>query len=276
MHRGTNCPDPRPRKRAVMKLITFAGRRQRTAYERSTSLNASILSNGRRRPWLTAIPLICALVMIVAAADGTMAQTAREPGPTARPDAPSQMKEECFGKSTGRRIEACTSLLAGALSRSERSLALAMRALAHSVRGDYERALPDYDRAIALRPNFPVALNNRAWANFKSGRYSAGLQDVESALALSPASPHALDTRAHLRQATGDVEGAMRDYRKAMRFGGGEMVRLYQCGLQAAGLYTGPLSGIVSRDLIGALESCARNRSCDPLPADEECRKLTS
>lgn len=99
---------------------------------------------------------------------------------------------------------------------------------------------------------------------------------MERALALTPQSPHALDTRAHIRQASGDIEGALNDYTQAMRYGGTRIVRLYQCGLQAAGLYDGFLDGIFSDKLRGALETCVRNTGCDPLPADEECRKLTS
>lgn len=182
----------------------------------------------------------------------------------------------CFGADHGSRIEACTQLLEEPLSRVERSLAYAMRALAYSVRGDYAQALPDYDRAIELRPNFAVALNNRAWAHFKSGNVAQGFEDVERSLALSPQSAHALDTRAHLRQSEGDIQGALQDYKKAMRFGGARMVRLYQCGLQTAGYYAGPLSGLISSDLKAALETCVRSKSCDPLPPDEECRKLTS
>ena len=72
--------------------------------------------------------------------------------------------QRCFGSDPTGRIDACTALLDEPLTRMERSLAYAMRALAYSVRGEYATALPDYDRAIELRPDFAVALNNRAWA----------------------------------------------------------------------------------------------------------------
>lgn len=184
--------------------------------------------------------------------------------------------EQCFGKDTGQRIDACTMLLDQPISRSERALAYAMRALAYSVKGSYQKALPDYDRAIDLRPDFAIALNNRAWAHYKSGNTKQGFDDVERSLQLSPRSAHALDTRAHLKQSEGNTDGAVRDYRSAMTFGGSRMVRMYQCGLQTAGYFSGPLSGIVSPQLIAALETCVKSKSCDPLPPDEECRRLTS
>lgn len=185
-------------------------------------------------------------------------------------------EQDCFGPDNGRRIEACTELLQLPLLPDQRSYAYAMRALAYSLQGKYDAAIPDYDRAIDISPDFAVALNNRAWAYFKSGQLQKAEPDVARALELTPTSPHALDTRAHVRQAQGDVAGALEDYDAAMRYGGARMVRLYQCGLQAHGLYDGPLSGIYSEDLRGAMETCVRNPGCDPLPADEECRRLTS
>lgn len=187
-----------------------------------------------------------------------------------------RVQQRCFGVDTINRIEACTLLLETPLPPAERSYAFAMRALSYSLLGRYQKAIPDYNRAIEISPDFAVALNNRAWAYFKSGQIEKAAPDVERALELTPRSPHALDTRAHVRQAKGDVPGALEDYNAAMRFGGTRMVKLYQCGLQAQGLYDGVLSGILSENLRAALETCVKNRGCDPLPADEECRKPTS
>jgi tetratricopeptide (TPR) repeat protein len=185
-------------------------------------------------------------------------------------------QQDCFGPNGSGRIEACSRLLELPLPPLEKSYAFAMRALAYSLQGRYELAIPDYDRAIDIAPDFAVALNNRAWAYYKSGLYEKAKPDVARALQLSPNSPHALDTRAHVRQALGDQVGALKDYTSAMRYGGARMVKLYQCGLQAHGLYNGVLSGIFSERLRGALEACVKKLGCDPLPADEECRRLTS
>ncbi len=190
--------------------------------------------------------------------------------------AAADTQQDCFGPDGGNRIEACSRLLGLPLPPLEKSYAFAMRALAYSLQGRYELAIPDYDRAIEISPDFAVALNNRAWAYFKSGQSRKAEPDVARALELSPMSPHALDTRAHVRQSLGDFRGALKDYNAAMRYGGARMVKLYQCGLQAHGLYDGVLSGIVSEKLRGALETCVKNPGCDPLPADEECRRLTS
>ena len=44
------------------------------------------------------------------------------------------------------------------------------------------RRLADYDAALKIKPDFPLALNNRAWAYYKLGRPEDGVADVEKAL----------------------------------------------------------------------------------------------
>lgn len=180
----------------------------------------------------------------------------------------------CFGRDTMRRIDGCTELLQRpGVDLQTRALAYAQRALALSLIGQYDNAIRDYDKSLALLPDYAVALNNRAWAKFKIGRIASAEPDVEKSLRLDGTSPHAHDTRAHVRQWQGRTKAALRDYRIAMRLGGPKMVRLYQCGLQAHGLYLGPLSGIITDQLELALKECVKKSTkCDPLPPDEECK----
>ena len=193
------------------------------------------------------------------------------------PAAAQQPTGDCFGEDLSRRIEACSAVIAGAgLNDSDLALAYSARALAYSVQGKYDYAIPDYDTSLALDPNSAIALNNRAWAYFKSGTPERGANDVEKALALLPDSPHTLDTRAHIAQSRGDQRKAMNDYERAMRYGGEHIVKLYQCGLQAQSLYEGEIDGLYTSDMRKALETCVATTGCDPLPADEECRKVTS
>ena len=184
---------------------------------------------------------------------------------------------DCFSEDIERRIEGCTALIEQRdQSVADLSFAYAMRALAYSLKGSYATAIRDYDMAINMRPDFAVALNNRAWAYFRWGKAATGLPDVERSLELSPTSPHTLDTRAHIRQAMGDPAGALRDYDKAMWYGGARMIKLYQCGLTEARLYTGEIDGNWRPELTEALQKCVHDKGCDPLPADEQCRAATS
>lgn len=193
------------------------------------------------------------------------------------PSAADIRDNDCFSEDFARRIDACTALIdAPGTGLADLALAYSARALAHSVRGNYELAIPDYDKSLRLDPNSAVALNNRAWAYFKLGQPERGAADVERALDIMPDSPHTLDTRAHIRQWRGDRGGAFRDYESAIRFGGSPIIKLYQCGLQANSLYSGEIDGLYTTDTRKALEVCVATSGCDPLPPDEECLRITS
>jgi tetratricopeptide (TPR) repeat protein len=184
---------------------------------------------------------------------------------------------DCFSDNNERRIAGCSRLIdMPGLDAGARSLAYAMRALAYSLEGRYAHALPDYDAAIGLDPHSAIALNNRAWVYYKLRRPHDGLADVERSLALVPLSPHAHDTRAHIHQVMGRPSRALADYERAMRFGGSRVVKLYQCGLQALGLYAGAIDGFYTRSVRTALEACVADRACDPLPPGEDCHNVTS
>jgi tetratricopeptide (TPR) repeat protein len=184
---------------------------------------------------------------------------------------------DCFSDDTERRLAGCSRLIEMPdLGAELKSLAFAMRALARALKGHYQDALADYDQAIGLDPSSAIALNNRAWVYYRLKRPHEGLVDVERSLDLAPVSPHAHDTRAHIYQDIGRPAHALADYERAMRLGGERIVRLYQCGLQEHGLYTGRIDGLYSREVRRALEACVGDETCDPLPPDEECRNVTS
>ncbi len=185
--------------------------------------------------------------------------------------------EDCYHEDVETRIRGCTELLGkGGLSAEARSSAFATRALGFSLKRDYGRAIEDYDRSLALTPNFATALNNRAWAYFRWGKAAQGQNDAEKAIDLAPDMDAAYDTRAHIRQALGDPDRAFEDYLLSMDYGGERMTLMYQCGLKDHGLYNGPRDGVPNEDLKSALKVCSLDAKCDPLPADEFCRPASS
>ena len=184
---------------------------------------------------------------------------------------------DCLSEDNERRISGCSTMIdTPGLPDDQRSLAYGMRALAYSLLGIFDKALDDYDAALKIKPDFPLALNNRAWAYYKLGRPEDGVADVEKALELSPGSPYALDTRAHIRQSQGRAEAAFADYELAMRAGGERIVKMYQCGLRSQGLYFGAVDGVYTSTFEQAMRTCTGNRQCDPLPSDSECRPEVS
>lgn len=184
---------------------------------------------------------------------------------------------DCLSGDNERRIRGCSVMIdTPGLPDDQRSLAFGMRALAYSLLGMFDKALADYDEALKIKPDFPLALNNRAWAYYKLGRPSDGVADIEKALQLSPGSPYALDTRAHIRQAQGDAGAALEDYELAMQVGGERIVKMYQCGLRSQGLFFGAVDGAYSSAVQQAMRACTGNRHCDPLPSDSDCRPEVS
>jgi len=189
----------------------------------------------------------------------------------------AEVATDCFSEDWNRRIAGCTVIIeSNSATPAEKSQAYAMRALALSIKGQYDVAIRDYDEAIRIAPDFAVALNNRAWAYFKWGKGLRGMPDVERSLQLNPLSEHTWDTRAHIRQTIGQFAGAFSDYERAVDLGGERMVKLYQCGLTEMGLYKGKIDGIYTNTVREALRLCAFRKDCDPLPGDEQCRQATS
>ena len=91
-----------------------------------------------------------------------------------------------------------TDLIDRALSRSPAS------ALAHVVKGDTlrfgnpEAALPKYDAALEINPNFPVAYGQKGSALILSGRAREAFSPLHLALRLSPKDPAAANWRYYL------------------------------------------------------------------------------
>jgi tetratricopeptide (TPR) repeat protein len=180
---------------------------------------------------------------------------------------------DCLSDDNERRIAGCTVIIENpGTTPLDRSNALAMRGLALSIKGLLDRAIGDFDASLAINPNSASALNNRAWVYFRAGRGREGLPDIEKSLMLNGDSEHSWDTRAHIRQMMGNFDDAIRDYEMAIHLGGERMIKLYQCGLAERGLYRGQMDGVYSAEMKSAMHTCVRDRECDPLPADEQCK----
>jgi tetratricopeptide (TPR) repeat protein len=83
-------------------------------------------------------------------------------------------------------------------------------------KGEHDRALAEYTRAIELDPRFGSAYTGRAELNRKMGRWADGLADAEQALSLDPNNPFAHDTRAHILEALGKRKEAIAEHKKAL------------------------------------------------------------
>jgi tetratricopeptide (TPR) repeat protein len=77
--------------------------------------------------------------------------------------------------------------------------------------GDLDKAIADYDSALALDPNDAAALANRAIDHVKQRKYAVALADADHALALKPDNPKLLLARGFARRMTHDLPGAIAD-----------------------------------------------------------------
>ena len=160
----------------------------------------------------------------------------------------------CNGSETDlvSKIKGCTALIE---SRAAASTGLAIaynnRGTAFVVQGQYDLAIADYDRALALDPTYAKAFSNRGvaferqhdddralqnfeaaieldhdYANAFAGRaeilakkrkYDQAIADYDTALRLKPTLGEAWNGRCLARAEIGDVEGAMKDCDASLR-----------------------------------------------------------
>jgi tetratricopeptide (TPR) repeat protein len=86
----------------------------------------------------------------------------------------------------------------------------------YAKKGEYDRAIADFDKAIELDPKYAGAYNSRAMVFFTDGKPAQGLPDVEKSLELHPDDPNALDTRGLIFEALGRKQEAIADFRRAL------------------------------------------------------------
>jgi lipoprotein NlpI len=91
------------------------------------------------------------------------------------------------------------------------------RAIEWSAKGDYDRAIADYDASLRLAPRNVDALFNRgnAWSN--KGEHDRAIADYDAAIDVNPKDPAAHGGRAFEWTAKGDYVKALADYDNAIR-----------------------------------------------------------
>lgn len=79
--------------------------------------------------------------------------------------------------------------------------------------GKFAESIADYDRALAVQPDWPIALNNRAY-NCALARVAIpqAMEDVEKALRMEQWNPAYVDTRGYLHYLLGNHKRALADF----------------------------------------------------------------
>src|SRR5262249_29907329 len=84
-------------------------------------------------------------------------------------------------------IAYCTRLIqSGELTGVDAAPAFYNRGVGYGRKGEYDRAIQDYDQAIRLKPDLAEAFNNRGSAYGNKGQYARAIQDFDEAIRLKP------------------------------------------------------------------------------------------
>src|SRR5262245_31471201 len=115
-------------------------------------------------------------------------------------------------------IDGCTALInSGAQTPRTRVIAYNNRGNAYMAKGEYDRAVQDYDQSIELNPNYARAFNNRGVAYQKKGEYDRAIKHFDDSIKLNPNYANAFANRAQTYVNKGDYERALLDFDEAIR-----------------------------------------------------------
>ena len=128
------------------------------------------------------------------------------------------------------------------------------RGVARAHKGDYDSAIADYDRTIALDPNYAAAYDNRGTVKAHKGDYDGAIADYDRAIALDPDYAAAYDNRGTAKAHKSDYDGAIADYDRAIALDSNDTAAYNNRGLAKA--HKG--------DYDGAIADCSRAIALDP------------
>ncbi|RKY31419.1 MAG: hypothetical protein DRP74_04965 [Candidatus Omnitrophota bacterium] len=83
-------------------------------------------------------------------------------------------------------------------------------------RGDFTRALNDYNKAIEINPGFDDAYNNRGFLYTKKGESEQAIHDFNKAIKVNPEPYLAYYNRGNAHRVQGNYEKAIRDYSRSI------------------------------------------------------------
>ena len=115
-------------------------------------------------------------------------------------------------------IVSCSAVIArGLTDKEDLATAYKNRGNAYDDKGEYDRALEDYEQALAINPQDADVFNSRGTTYTALGRYERAIQDFDQAIKLNPASPMAFSNRCFAKALLGQLEQGLADCNEALR-----------------------------------------------------------
>ena len=116
------------------------------------------------------------------------------------------------------RIKGCTALIdSGQGTTTALAIAYNNRGNAHTAKGDYDRAIQDFDKSIKLDPAYAKPLNNRGAAYLRKGEFDLAIASFDEAIKLKSNYGGAFANRAGAYLKKNEYDRAARDYDEAVR-----------------------------------------------------------
>ena len=78
--------------------------------------------------------------------------------------------------------------------------------MAWALKGDFDKAIDDYNKALEIRPRYAEAYNNRGYAHTQKGDLQAALDDYSKALEINPLFVDAYNNKAWILATTDDKQ----------------------------------------------------------------------
>jgi tetratricopeptide (TPR) repeat protein len=129
-----------------------------------------------------------------------------------------QLRRWCFEDSTDdQTIQGCAAVIsAGIQSGDDLADAYDRQAYSYNAKGQYDKAIADYDHAIALGDKFPSAFRGRGNAHYAKAEYDRAIADFQEAIRRGPNDADAYYDVGNAFRAKGSVVSALRAYDRAI------------------------------------------------------------
>jgi tetratricopeptide (TPR) repeat protein len=123
--------------------------------------------------------------------------------------------QDCKQSDADKAIAACTQIIGkGPEGDKQLVVAYTYRGIAYAAKGDNDRAIADYTKAIEIDPKYVLAHTNRGNRFTAKGNHDAAITDYSKVIELDPKNAGAYSNRGKAHEAKGNRDAAIADYEK--------------------------------------------------------------